>query len=45
MKFDPGWRVELEQNYLKTMASRTALLAEHHHRIMFESAGSELARA
>lgn len=43
MKFEPDWWVELEQNYLKTMAARLNLLKEHSSRIFFQGPGADLA--
>ncbi|KAM7210510.1 Protein of unknown function (DUF3445) domain containing protein [Rhypophila decipiens] len=43
MKFDPDYWVELERNYLPTMAARKALLAEHPTRIFFHQPASDLA--
>ncbi|GAB1320985.1 Putative alpha-mannosyltransferase [Madurella fahalii] len=43
MKYSPDWWVELERNYVPTMRVRQQLLAQHGSRILFQSAGAELA--
>lgn len=42
-KFDPDWWVELEQNYVTTMAARQTLRKEHGDLVFFADPGSELA--
>lgn len=43
MKFDPDYWVELERNYLPTMAARKSLLALHPTRITFHQPAADLA--
>ncbi|KAK0671354.1 hypothetical protein QBC41DRAFT_316023 [Cercophora samala] len=43
MKYNPDFWVELEQNYLPTMAARQKLLSEHPDRIFFQGPGADLA--
>ncbi|CAP65706.1 uncharacterized protein PODANS_7_880 [Podospora anserina S mat+] len=43
MKYNPDFWIELEQNYLPTMAARQQLFAKHPDRIFFQGPGADLA--